>query len=104
MRRWLRIVLVAAFYFVSVYMAVLALEPTLAVPAGWFAVLLARLAYLGLDAIAKNEEGMLFGIFYLLPFSCLAAGLLWWILRLLGFWMPLRGGSNRAGPGWRQRQ
>lgn len=89
MRRWVRILLTAGFYFSGVYFAVAALEPTLAWPAAWFAVLLAMLVYLFLDAMGRSETGKAAALFYALPFACVAAGLIWWLLRLLGVWTPL---------------
>jgi hypothetical protein len=87
--RLYRILLLALFYFVSVFFAISALAPPLA-------VLLSMLAYLLLDAIqpekiGKTEKaGLLFALLLVLPFSCLFAGLIWWVMRGLGLWTPLR--------------
>lgn len=89
MRRWVRIALAAWFYFCGVYFAVAALEPRLAWSAAWFAVLLAMLIYLFLDATKRSEEGLAMALFYVLPFTCVVAGLFWWLLRLLKIWTPL---------------
>lgn len=88
--RSLRILLLALFYFVSVFFAVAALAPTLAVPVAWFAVLLAMLAYLLLDAVQTEQAGILLAFLLVLPFSCLFAGIIWWVMRGLGLWTPLR--------------
>ncbi len=88
--RTLRIIVIAAFYFGSVYFAVSALDPLLAAPIAWLAVLLAMLTYLFFDAVQKEEVGLPYGLLYLLPFICLAAGIIWWVMRLLGVWLPLR--------------
>lgn len=88
--RSLRILLLAIFYFASVFFAVAALAPTLAVPIAWFAVLLAMLAYLLLDAIQMEQAGVLLAFLLVLPFSCLFAGMIWWVMRGLGLWTPLK--------------
>lgn len=88
--RSFRILLLAIFYFVSVYFAIAALVPTLAVTAAWFAVLLAMLTYLLLDAIQTERTGILWAFLLVLPFSCLFAGVVWWLMRGVGLWTPLR--------------
>jgi hypothetical protein len=62
----------------------------LALPCAWFAVLLAMLAYLLLDATQTEKAGLLFALLIALPFSCLFAGMIWWAMRGLGLWTPLR--------------
>ena len=85
-----RILLLAVFYFVSVFFAITALEPMLAIPFAWFAVLLAMIAYLLLDSIGIERAGILLGILIVLPFSCLFAGVVWWLMRWAGVWTPFR--------------
>lgn len=88
--RYLRILLyilaLAAAYFASAYFAVAALMPEWAYPAGLIAMLLALLAYRLLTAIGQDESGPLMGLLIVLPGVCAAAGIVWWIARLLGFW------------------
>jgi len=85
-----RILLLAILYFVSVFFAVSALAPAFAMSFAWFAVLLAMLVYLLLDAITVEKAGVLFAFLLVLPFSCLFAGMIWWVMRGLGLWTPLR--------------
>jgi hypothetical protein len=66
--------------------SVAALLPELALPAGLVAVIFALLVYRFLEITAGNEEGLPFGLLLLLPFVCITAGVIWWIMRLLGFW------------------
>jgi hypothetical protein len=88
--RSIRILLLAIFYFVSVFFAVSALQLSVALSCAWFAVLLAMLAYLLLDATQTEKAGLLFALLLVLPFNCLFAGMIWWAMRGLGWWIPLR--------------
>lgn len=85
-----RALLIAGFYFISVFFAVTALEPTLAVPFAWFAVLLAMLVYLLVDTIGMEKAGLLLAMLIALPFSCLVAGLVWWLMRWTGLWVAFK--------------
>lgn len=88
--RYLRILFyvlaLAATYFASAYFATAALLPGWAYPAGLIAMLLALIAYRLLGTIGKDESGPLMGLLIVLPGVCAAAGIVWWIVRLLGFW------------------
>ncbi|MCQ3972360.1 MAG: hypothetical protein DPW09_02810 [Anaerolineae bacterium] len=79
-------ILLAIVYFSIVYFAVAALVPGIALQAGLLAIILAMSAYLFLRATGSDETGVLIGILITLPFTCFAAGVIWWIMRLLGFW------------------
>ncbi len=76
---------IAFFYFFSIYFAVSALLPGLALQCGSVAMLFSLLAYRVLQITGNETEGLPVGLLMLLPISCIAAGIIWWILRLLGF-------------------
>lgn len=80
------ITLLAAFYFTSVYFAVAALFPALALQLGFIVAALAMLGYLVL-VLSRRDEGILMGLLITLPIICIAAGVAWWLLRLLGLWV-----------------
>ncbi len=80
------IALLALFYFASVYFAVAALVPALALPVALVAVILAMIGYRILDARSNDKSGLPLAMLFLAPASCIAAGAIWWIIRLLGFW------------------
>jgi hypothetical protein len=79
------LVFIAAFYFGSVYFAVAALFPTLALQAAFLAAMGAVVIYLILILI-ERDRSIFFGLLVLLPVTCLTAGVAWWLLRLLGLW------------------
>jgi hypothetical protein len=78
--------LLALFYFASVYFAIAALAPAFALQAGLIAAMIAMITYLLLVLTGRDDEGMPMGLLILLPVTCVAAGLAWWLLRLLGLW------------------
>jgi hypothetical protein len=80
------IALLALFYFVSVYFAVAALVPTVALQAALVAVIVAMVGYRLLVMTGNDKPGLPVALLILLPTSCIAAGVIWWIIRLLGFW------------------
>ncbi len=89
-------ILLATGYFVVVYFTTAALFPALALQAGLLAVILAMSAYLFLRATGNTETGIPVGLLIMLPFSCLVAGVIWWLLRLLGFWEDLTQGKQQG--------
>ncbi|NJN97313.1 MAG: hypothetical protein HC875_26135 [Anaerolineales bacterium] len=80
------IALIALFYFASVYFAVAALVLILALPVALVAVIVGMIGYRILDARGNNKPDLLLAVLFLAPTSCIAAGVIWWIVRLLGFW------------------
>ena len=78
--------LIATLYFLSVSFAVAALVPSLAVQAGLIAAILAVIAYMILVLIGQEEHGRPLGILLFAPAIFVTAGVLWWIMRLLGLW------------------
>ena len=88
--RYFLIVVLAIFYFISVYFAIYALDPASAAPVAWFAVLLAMLGWLFIDAVYGDEPNLPLALLYLLPIICVTAGIIWWGLRVAGLWEPLR--------------
>ena len=72
--------LIAILYFLSVSFAVAGLAPSLAVQAGLIA------AYMILVLIGQEEHGRPLGILLFAPAIFVTAGVLWWIMRLLGLW------------------
>ncbi|NJO00073.1 MAG: hypothetical protein HC875_41150 [Anaerolineales bacterium] len=79
-------ILLAIIYFTVVYFAVMALIPGLALQAGLLAIILAMSAYLFLRATGSDETGIPIGILIMLPFTCFVAGVIWWLMRWVGFW------------------
>lgn len=80
------IALLALFYFISVYFAVAALVPALAIQAALVAVIVAMVGHRILGMIGRDKPGLPLALLLLAPVSCIAAGIIWWIMRLLGFW------------------
>lgn len=78
--------LLAAFYLGSVYFAVSALVPSLALQAAFIAAMGAIAVYLFLVLIRHDDPGILLALLILAPIICLTAGAAWWLLRLLGLW------------------
>jgi hypothetical protein len=79
------IALLALFYFASVYFAMAALVPALALQAALVAVIVAMVGYRLLVMTGNDKPGLPLALLILLPTSCIAAGVTWWIIRLLGF-------------------
>ena len=73
-------------YFISVYFAVSALWPPLAIHFAYAAAALALLGYFYLAITHQAEEGSLLGLCALSPFTILLIGVLWWLMRLAGLW------------------
>lgn len=80
------IIFITVFYFCGVTFAVAALVPELAVQAGLIAAMLSMIAYIILVVIGRDEPGLPLGLLMLLPIICITAGIIWWMLRLLGLW------------------
>lgn len=76
----------AAIYFVSVYFAIAALYLPWALPAGLIAAMLALLIYLVL-VLTERDTAFVVALLFALSTSCIAAGMIWWVLRLLGLWV-----------------
>jgi hypothetical protein len=72
-------------YFASVYFAVSALLPNVALEVGLIALILALIIFRLLD-VSIDSRGKLFALLITLPFTCFVVGLIWWVLRLMGFW------------------
>lgn len=88
---WLAfLMLLAAIYFTSIFFAVAALAPGYALRAAFIAAMLATVFYLFLFFLGLDEEGLPLGPLLLLPVVIITAGVLWWTLRLLEFWQPIR--------------
>jgi hypothetical protein len=82
----LLIALLALFYFASVYFAVAALIPALALQVALVAVIVAMIGYRILGMTGNDKPGLPLALLILAPVSCIAAGVIWWVIRLLGFW------------------
>ncbi|MCK6627619.1 MAG: hypothetical protein L6R45_20865 [Anaerolineae bacterium] len=80
------ITLLAGFYFASVYFAVAALVPELALQAALVAVIGVMVVFRILGITGSNKPGAPMAILIFAPVICIAAGILWWLMRLLGFW------------------
>jgi Na+/melibiose symporter-like transporter len=81
--------LLATLYFTATYFAVAALAPTLATDAAFLAGGMAMVIYLVLFFTRMDRPGLPLALAILLPVICVAAGVIWWVMRLLGFWEPL---------------
>lgn len=78
-------ILMAATYFLSVFIAATALIPLdLAMIIAWAIVILALLALQWLRSIEQDESGAPMGCLILLPLLCLFMGILWRLARWLG--------------------
>jgi hypothetical protein len=90
--------LLAAFYLGSVYFAVSALVPALALQAAFIAAMGAIAVYFILVLIRRDEPGIPLALLILAPIICLTAGVAWWLLRLLGLWEIRRHWRPRPRP------
>jgi len=73
-------------YFGAVYFAVAALLPSLAIHAAALAVAVALALYLLLIIAKADKPSLPFALLLMMPFICLFIGVIWWAMRLLGFW------------------
>ena len=80
------ITLLTLFYFASVYFAVAALIPALALQVALVAVIVAMIGYRILGMTGNDKPGLPLALRILAPVSCIAAGVIWWVIRLLRFW------------------
>lgn len=80
------VVLLALFYFTSVYFAIAALFPAFALQAGLIAAMVVMVIYLIL-VLSQRDEGILMGLLITIPIICITAGVAWWLLRILGLWV-----------------
>ena len=79
----LRIVaLVAVLYVGAVYFAAAALIPTYALEIALVSLILGLSVYQYLIIVIGDEPSLPFGLLLLLPFVCVVAGVIWWIMRL----------------------
>ena len=77
--------------FVTAYFAVAALFPVFALQAGLIAAMGAVIWYLFLFITENDRGGLPLGCMIIMPVIYAAAGLIWWILRLIGLWpLPVR--------------
>ena len=74
------------WYFVAVYFSVAGLLPNLAIHAAVWAVGFALLVYLMMVLAESDKPGLPLFLLFALPFVCVFAGVIWWGMRLLGFW------------------
>jgi len=74
------------WYFISVYFAVAALYPSLALHMSFIAALLTLLIFLAL-VLSERDTPFLLALLFVLPTSCVAAGIIWWMLRLFGLFV-----------------
>lgn len=90
MRRHLQDLGLALFltvwYFVAVYFAVAALLPALALHVAFWSVALALLIYLVMVLTERDTSGPAVVLLFALPLLCIFVGVIWWGMRLLGFW------------------
>ena len=68
------------WWWLSTYFAVAALAPELASYCAWGAVLLAMIGFL----LYGDKEELPAALLVLLPVVWLLAGVIWWVMRLLG--------------------
>ena len=85
------IVFLVVFYFVAVFFAMAALIPAYyAEQIAFIAAIVAICLFLVLEVTRREEEGMPVALLFMFPFTCIKAGVIWWILRLIGFWEMIR--------------
>ncbi len=82
------IALVGVLYFGSVYFAAEALVPSYALEIALVSFIFGLSAYQYLIITIGDEPSLPFAMLLMLPFLCVFAGILWWLMRLLGFWEP----------------
>ena len=73
-------------YFGTVYFAVSALVPSLAIHVASLAVAVALGLYLLLIIAKADKPSLPFALLLMMPFVCLFLGVIWWAMRALGFW------------------
>jgi hypothetical protein len=79
----LLIIGLAILWFGAALFAVAALIPSWAFPASLLAVAIVTLTYKILDATDNLTVGLVVTLFFI-PLICIAAGIIWWVMRLLG--------------------
>jgi hypothetical protein len=79
----LLIIGLAFLWFVAALFAVAALVPPWGLAAGLVAVVLLAIIYRIFDVIDKVSVGLLVTLVFI-PLTCIAAGIVWWGMRLLG--------------------
>lgn len=76
-----------AWYFASAYFAVAALYPPWALAAGILAGMLAMVLFVFMALMTDRETWFVVGWLAIIPTSCIAAGIIWWVLRWLDLWV-----------------
>lgn len=84
------VVLLAVFYLTTAYFAVEALAPAYSLQASFIAAIIATTVYFFWVILQREQEGIWVFLLFATPLVCVAAGVLWWILRLLNLWEPIR--------------
>jgi hypothetical protein len=74
------------WYFAAVYFAASALLPSLAIHIAFWSVVPPLLIYLLMVLTESDKPGVPLFFLFGLPFVCVFAGVLWWGMRILGFW------------------
>ena len=80
----LLIVGLALLWFAAILFSMGALIPSWAFPASLLAVAIVTLTYKILDATDNLTVGLVVTLVFI-PLICIAAGIVWWGMRLLGF-------------------
>lgn len=80
------VALLAVLWFGSVYFAVAALFPRLALAAAFLATAVALSLYIVLVVVQMDDQGLPVALLFSSPVICVTAGVIWWGLRLLGLW------------------
>ena len=71
-------------YFGSVYFAAAALVPAFALQVALASLIFGLSAYQYLIIMMGDKPSAPFGLLLSLPFMCIALGIVWWVMRLLG--------------------
>ena len=79
----LLIISLAILWFVAAFFAVAALVPPWGLAAGLTAVITLAVIYRIFDAIGRVSVGLLVTLVFI-PLICIAAGIVWWGMRLAG--------------------
>ena len=86
--RSLRVVAaIVILYFGSLYFAASALLPDFALQIALVGLIIGLAAYQYLLNTRGERPSLAYAVLlYGVPFACVFAGVIWWLLRLLGFW------------------
>ena len=96
MRKLRIIATVAILYFGSFYFAASALLPDLALQITLVGLIIGMTGFQYLLNTRGDRPSLAYAVLiYAIPVACLFAGMIWWVLRLVGFWEWIGQFDNR---------